>query len=112
METGADPQQGNAEMITTGTPKQIEWATKIRAEKMAKWQAVIDDLNTSTRARNQMLVDIMTKIITTISECTDAATWIDGRDNAGSMLYHLRKKDAALYGTDAREFRNVLDMMG
>jgi len=99
-------------MFTTGTPKQIECATKIRAEKMAKWQAVIDDLNTSTRARNQMLVEIMNKIVAAISECADAATWIDGRDGAGSMLYHLRKKDAALYGTDAREFRNVLNMMG
>lgn len=98
-------------MITNGTEKQIAWATEIRATQLAKWDALIADLETAERARNKMLAAIIRKIIDVVSQCDDAATWIDGRDNVSIMLNCMGKKDAAPFGTDARELRNVLVMM-
>lgn len=97
--------------MMTGTEKQIAWASDIRTANMEKWSAVIADLNTSTRDRDQMLVGIIAKIIATVEDCTDAATWIDGRDNVSVMLHVMGKKDATLFGTDPRELRNVISMM-
>ena len=98
-------------MITIGTEKQIASATAIRADKLSKWGTLIAELNSVDRARNQMLADVLSKIVSTVSECADAEVWIDGRDSVAVMLHCIGQKDAALFGTDAREFRNILNMM-
>lgn len=64
----------------TGSPKQIAWATDIRAKQAAKWEA---DATTLTRW-NPAVAALVTDVAQRLLATTDATWWIDNR--GGSLL--------------------------
>jgi len=91
--------------ITTGTEKQIAWATTIKADSLAAWTEFMGRLTVEDARR-----DIVAAIIEQAGQITDAATWIDGRGNA---RYFMRRAGVdhnalAALGFDARLSHNAL----
>ena len=74
--------------ITTGTPKQIDWAAKIKTEMLNNLTITVQDMgNKRARMGKANNADAVLAILTPIlSAQTDAAWWIEHRDTTAPQL--------------------------
>lgn len=96
--------------ITTGTEKQIAWASEIKVARLAAWAEFA-----SRMAPTDERVGIVNALIDAAEKITDAAAWIDGRDNAVVLFASVgldRKALCARFNMDERQTRNVLNIIG
>ena len=97
-------------MITTGTEKQIAWASEVKAARLAAWAEF-----GSKMAPTDPRVAILNKLIAAAEEITDASAWIDNRADAAALFASVgldRKALCARFSIDERPTRNVLNSIG
>lgn len=97
--------------ITIGTEKQIAWATEIKADLSAKWEANYVELTEAWEDADKSAN--LRKIIDMAMTCEDSSAWIDAR-NAGprTVIFGMgfgMPKAAEMLGIGFGEYKKLSD---